>query len=373
VRYVNSEGTTYKRQRSLVSLRVNADTQATDGMPLTDYEALYARSMAGLPPRDEMMKRARAVADRLNAMRKAPLPERYAGPVLFEGQAAGELFLETLGASLTGNPRTVVDDLRFEGMFSANAGLNDKIGTHVLPDSVSIKDDPSVREFHGQQLFGNYQVDDDGVKAVATDLIDKGILKTLLHTRGLILNTTHSSANRRANGASPSNLLFTVEKPMTAGQLKAELLRTVQQRGKEYGIVVRRIGNEQLEYTPLRSRIIMNGAGNAPGTLRVQPIIEAYKIYPDGHEEPARNLEINAMAMADFRNILAFGEPSTVYTAPINILNRTPMIAVAYFQPGGPLEVSANVPSMLFEDVTLTTPTGDVPIPPFSTHPYFDK
>jgi hypothetical protein len=35
--------------------------------------------------------------------------------------------------------------------------------------------------------------------------------------------------------------------------------------------------------------------------------------------------------------------------------------------------VSANVPSMLFEDVTLVKPTGDVPIPPFSTHPYFDK
>ena len=28
---------------------------------------------------------------------------------------------------------------------------------------------------------------------------------------------------------------------------------------------------------------------------------------------------------------------------------------------------------MLFEDVTLTKPSGDVPIPPFSTHPYFDK
>ena len=77
--------------------------------------------------------------------------------------------------------------------------------------------------------------------------------------------------------------------------------------------------------------------------------------------------------MADFRNILAFSEPATVYTAPIQILNRTPMTGIAFVQPGGPTGVSANVPSMLFEDVTLTKPSGDVPIPPFSTQPYFDK
>jgi hypothetical protein len=136
--------------------------------------------------------------------------------VLFEGQAAGELFLQIVCASLTSSPRTVVDDIRFEGMFSANAGLNDKIGSRVLLDSVSLKDAPSAREFHCQPLFGNYQVDDDGVKAGETEVVEKGILKTLLHTRGLIPNTTHSTASHRGFGASPSNLLFTVDKPMTA-------------------------------------------------------------------------------------------------------------------------------------------------------------
>jgi hypothetical protein len=117
----------------------------------------------------------------------------------------------------------------------------------------------------------------------------------------------------------------------------------------------------------------MGGSGNAPGTLRVQPLLEAYKVFPDGHEEAVRNLEISGLTMVDFRNILGFSEPSTVYTAPVQILNRTPMTGIAFVQPGGPMEVSANVPSMLFEDVTLTKPTGDVPIPPFSRHPYFDK
>lgn len=59
-------------------------------------------------------------------------------------------------------------------MFSANGGLTDKIGSRILPDSVSLKDAPSAREFHGQPLFGNYQVDDDGVKGGETELVDKG-------------------------------------------------------------------------------------------------------------------------------------------------------------------------------------------------------
>jgi hypothetical protein len=130
------------------------------------------------------------------------------------------------------------------------------------------------------------------------------------------------------------------------------LIRIVQQRNKEYGIAVRRIANAQLLASPLRSRMIMAGSGSAPGTLRVQPLLEASKVFADGHEEPVRSLDVSGLTMADFRNILAFSEPSTVYTAPVQIINRTPMTGIALVQPGGPMEVSANVPAMLFVDVT---------------------
>ena len=52
---------------------------------------------------------------------------------------------------------------------------------------------------------------------------------------------------------------------MTAEQLKAELIRIVQHRNKDYGIVVRRIASVQLMASLLRSRVIMGGSGNAPG------------------------------------------------------------------------------------------------------------
>src|SRR5580658_294353 len=171
----------------------------------------------------------------------------------------------------------------------------------------------------------------------------------------------------------PSNLLFSAEKSMTGEQLKAELIRLLTQRHKEYGILVRRIGNPQLLTSLARTRAILNSLSNGPGSISVEPILEAYKVFTDGHEEPVRNLNINGLTLDAFRSIVAISEPSTVYTAPVRILNRSPLAGVSFLQPGGPLVVSTNSPALLFADLTLERPPGAVPIPPFSGHPYFDR
>ena len=370
--YVNSEGTNYARHKSFVELRSSADTQATDGMPLEDFDVVYARSLGDLPSREDLAKRVRALADRLSNLRKAQLVDRYSGPVLFEGEAAAELFLQAFVSAVIGTPRVVVDDVRLDGLFQNNGGFADKIGARVLPDFLSLKDVPSARDFHGGPLFGSYQVDEDGVKAGETALVDKGILQTLLHTRALIPDTTHSTASRRSNTAMPSNLIFSAEKTMTDEQLKSELIRVIGQRHKEYGILVRRMGNQQLLANLARARVVLFNRSSGPGSISVQPVLEAYKVFPDGHEEVARNLDINGLTLDAFRNILAVSEPSAIYTAPVMILNRAPVTNLSFLQPGGPLVVSTNAPSMLFEDMTLERPSGDVPIPPFSAHPYFD-
>ena len=340
-------------------------------MPLTDFDVVYAHSLTELPSREVLAKRVRSLATRMAELRKAQLLDRYTGPVLFEGESAAELFLQAVGTAMVGTPRTVVDDLRFEGMFRNNGGFSDKVGARILPEFLGLKDAPAAREFHGMPLFGSYQVDDDGVKAGETVLVDKGFLQTLLHTRALIPDTTHSTGNRRSTGAMPSNLLFSTEKQMTEEQLKAELIRMVTQRHKEFGILVRRMGNPQLQANLGRSRIIIFNNSSGPGAISVEPIVEAYKVFVDGHEEPVRDLNLTGLTLDAFRSILAVSEPSTVYTAPVRIINRSPMTGVSFLQPGGPMVVSTNAPSMLFEDITLERPSGDVPIPPFSGHPFF--
>ena len=70
---------------------------------------------------------------------------------------------------------------------------------------------------------------------------------------------------------------------------------------------------------------------------------------------------------------MAASEPTTVYTAPVRFVNRIPLMGISFTQPGGPMVISTNIPNLLFEDLALEKPNGDVPILPFSEHPYFDK
>jgi PmbA/TldA metallopeptidase C-terminal domain len=371
--YVNSEGTTFTRNTSSVSVKVNADTQAVDGLPLADFLVVYGRSMQELPPREELAKRIRALQARLESLRKAPLVERYTGPVLFEDQAAAELFMQTMGSALAGAPRLVVEDSRMERMYNTDAGLAERVGARVLPDFLTITDNPSAKEFHGQPLMGSYQVDEEGVKAGSTVVVDQGVLKVLLHTRSLVPGTTQSTASRRGMGTTPSNLVFTASKSMPSDQLKAELIRLIKQRNKEFGISVRRMSDQQLMMSLMRSRVIIFGSSNAPGTIDVEPLIEAYKVFPDGHEELVRNLTINGLTMGALKDILAVSDSPAVQTMPYRQRIFLPMTAGMTNVGTGPALVSVVIPNLLFDEMTLQRPKGDVPNLPFTRHPFFDK
>ncbi len=196
-RFVNSEGTSYVRAMTTAALQVYADAQASDGMPVSDTEAIRASSLEQLPPREEIVKRIREFQARMERLSSAAIVERYTGPVLFEPGAAGELFLQAMASALSGVPRPVVEDLRFQRIYAANGGFADRVGARVFPDFLTVTDNPAATEFHGQPLYGGYPVDDDGVVPHPTVVVDKGILKTLLHSRALLPGTTRSTASRR--------------------------------------------------------------------------------------------------------------------------------------------------------------------------------
>jgi predicted Zn-dependent protease len=210
------------------------------------------------------------------------------------------------------------------------------------------------------------------VKTGPTLLIDHGILKTLLHTRALIPDTTQSTASRRGTGPMPSNLILTAEKGLPADQLKAELLRQTKLRGKEFGIVVRRMGNPQLDISLNRSRVIVGPGANAPGSIRVEPLTEVYKVYLDGREELIRNLEINGLTLGAYKDIVAASEDVTVYSAPIRVAVSSPANGLTFSVVAGPNVVSIAAPSMLFDDMTLQRPAGEIPNLPFVKHPFFE-
>jgi PmbA/TldA metallopeptidase C-terminal domain/PmbA/TldA metallopeptidase central domain len=361
IRYVNSEGTRYTRRETMVILVVMAVTQAPDGRPSENASIHFARTLEGLPAKAQLLAEVRRLGQQLTAVRAAPLLEdTYNGPVLFANEAAAEVFAQAFAPRLVAAKRAVVENPQLEAALAQfDNPFMDKLGARVLPESFTVVDDATRSEFAGAPLFGSGKVDDEGVPTREVKLVDAGRLKTLLTSRVPSRGLLESSGSRHGGGPAPSNLLVTSSEGLTPEAMKAELLKLVQERGKPYGVIVRQIVRPQFR--------LQRDQPMAPNrdSSRIEPAILAYKVFPDGHEELLRNVEVSGITASAFKDILAAGNDPLVYHTPFAIFRPGSM-------PGVEL-ASLAVPSLLFDDVTLKAPSGATPKPPVAKHPFFDR
>ena len=120
------------------------------------------------------------------AMRPSPLVPDYTGPVLFDAPAAGSVLAQVLAPSLSGARPPLSTMPAFDEIMERMGGRSEwsgRVGTRVLPANVSLVDDPTLEEFKGQPLLGDYEVDDEGVKAQRVDWSKTASLKDLLMSR----------------------------------------------------------------------------------------------------------------------------------------------------------------------------------------------
>jgi predicted Zn-dependent protease len=377
-RYVNSEGTKFKRSDPGVSLGARAEGYAPDGLPLRDFAAFFGRSMGDLPSKEKLAGEIRAIGERMNAMREGKILETYNGPVLFEGEAAAELLAQVLLPRLIASRQMVTDNAQMEMFMRSQGGnLADKIGARVLPAFVKLEDSPALDRFGSARLVGGYSIDDDGVPAGRTVLVESGILKALLGTRNPARAALKSTGNRRGEGASPTNVILTAQGGMKEKKLREKLLSLVKERGLEYGVVVRRIGNPYLipasgDLMVSAMRMGMGGQGGG-----VESALAVYKIYPDGREEAARNVAFDEVDVSSFKDIVAVSDAPAVVTLPYARAGMSAMAerlaGIFGAAGGGPPVISVVTPDLLFEEITLKKPGGDMPKPPIAQHPYFAK
>jgi hypothetical protein len=369
-RYRNSEGSTFTRSKLAYTIRVDAETQAADGLPIHDTLQFFGASLSELPGKTDLVVKAQDMGERLLKLRAASSLESYNGPVLFEGQAAAEVFAQTFAPGLVASRIPDSDDPRFStffkqmlGQMGLSASFLDRIGGRVLPESLDLVDDPRARDYQGSRLQGTYDMDDDAVPSRATRLVEKGTLKTLLASRVPVRNITHSTGSRRSMGAVPSNLILTCEKPATAAELRAELLRRVKDRGLDYGIVVRRTGSGADSLVRVAA-MMSSGPQSTPSNT----LLEVYKVFPDGHEVLVKGAQLSGLTAATFRDIVAAGDKPVVFDQQF-IPSPTSVFGMGM---AGSFDLPVSsfvVPSLLFEEVSLTGAEGPFPAPPATKAP----
>ena len=346
--YINSEGTAYVHERPSVQVSAWASTQTADGTFLEDVERYQSR-FDELPALEALAPRVRAMAEALSGRREAESLDRYSGPVLFEGQAAAELFADVFAPKLLAVRVPSADGARFERTAArARNSFVDKIGARVLPRFLDVSDDPTVDRFGEHRLHGGYRVDDEGVPAAPTLLVERGRLKTLLTTRNPVQGVEARAGNRRGIGPLPSNLIVGTDNGLSPNALGEELMALAEERGNEFGIVVRRLSGRS--------------------------IVRAVKAYPDGREVPIRKAELSGFSVSAFKDIVAVSETPTVHTLRFPTARTSTLRATSavFGSPRYDTTGSVVVPDLLFEEVTLRRPLGNPPKPPVAGHPYFE-
>jgi predicted Zn-dependent protease len=348
---VNSEGTELRYPDKLVYVRVRATAQSADGMALHDAVVFHAHDVDRLPSEVEMKNQVTRFAENLCKLAAAPVGDTYNGPILFEGNAAAQLVAEVLGKNLGLTRRPVSD--RGRGGFFQPSELEGRQGSRIMPDFMTVVDDPTQTEWRGRPLLGHYEVDREGVLPKPLTLVEKGVLKNFLLTRQPVRGFEGSNGRALLPGpygtstAGFGNLFVKSAEPVTPAELKKKLLEMCKNRGKPYGIVVRKLDfPSSASFAELRQ--MMTRGGQSGGGVRVSLPTMVYRIYPDGKEELVRGVRFGGVSARSLKDIVATGDDETAFEFLDNPAPFALMGAGGYVT-----EACIVAPSMLIDDLEL--------------------
>jgi predicted Zn-dependent protease len=344
-RKVSSEGTAIITPSVSTRLIMEAQTRADDGMDLLRVETFQAPSAKTLPEERELTAKAEKMATDLDALRKAPVAEPYAGPALLSGRAAAVFFHEVLGHRLEGHRQRDEDE---------GQTFTKKVGQEVLPKFLSIVDDPTKKEINGIKLAGTYDYDDEGVPAQRVEVITDGVLKNFLMSRMPIKDFEHSNGHgRNQPGLMPTgrqgNLIVSSSVTVPERDMRQKLIDEIKKQNKPYGLYFDDI---QGGFT-LTTRQL-------PQAFQVLPVV-VYKIYADGRpDELVRGVDIVGTPLAALTRIIATSDEQHVFNGVCGAES-------------GSVPVSAVAPAMLFSEMEVQKRGHEHDRPPILPPPGFEN
>jgi len=360
---MNTEGTELRTSKRLAAVEAAFDTQADDGMPLHNYYAVYVAKPGDIPDPATISKGLTQAGSQLMQLRSAPLVPDYTGPVLFDASASGSVLAQVMAASLSGARPPLSMMGAFDQIMDRMGGRSEwtgRVGTRVLPTSVSLIDDPTMADYQGHPLLGQYEIDDEGVKGQRIELVQNGVLKNLLMSRRPGPEFQSSNGHARSAMLSDtkplaSNLIFQSSDASNAADLRKKFLDACRQDGHEWCVEVKRMDNPALSSISQQdfSDFLGSIAGGVASGERM-PLLY-YRVYvADGREELVRGGHIEGLSLRSIRNMLAIGDDLAVYDYTQNPAAGFAGTALGSFggiQGGIPSSIVA--PSLLLEEVEI--------------------
>ncbi len=295
--FVNSEGSKIQHFQKNYYLSLVVVSRAEDGMEIPRHRTFFTADINKFPTDDELSQVVKSMIREVKELKEAPILNAYTGPAIFSGKASGVLFHEVLGHRIEAQRMKNASDSKT---------FKHRLNKKVLNEDISVISDPTLNILENSELNGHYRYDNQGVKAQPVTVIENGILKNFLLSRTMVKGFSKSNGHGRKavarNSASrQSNLIIKTSTPYTDSQLKAMLIKQVQQQNLEYG----------LYFDDVVGGFTYVSWGN-PNTFKVIPI-RVFKIYPDGSEELYRGVDIIGTPLSTFEEITAAGDHYSVF------------------------------------------------------------
>jgi len=312
---VNTEGTVLRQGYTGYDGAISVGGQAADGMRLSRDNGTVAVSAKELESAAAFHKRAVDDLKSFEELRNAPVvsADDYHGPVLFSGDAAADVIDRLLVPNIEADRPEMGTTARTTGAYSSS------FKARVLPEMLSVTDDPLQAKFDGKALLGAYSVDDEGVQAQSVDIIVNGKLENFLVGREPIKDFDTSNGHGRAAPAQAAHsragvILVKSSQPLSKGELNKRLLTMAKEQGRDV-YSVETLGGELL-----------------PRLL--------YLVHPDGTRQLVRGAIFDELDNRSLRSdIVAAGNDPYVS----NSLGTVPQTTIA--------------PSMLFDDIGVKRAT----------------
>lgn len=295
--FVDSRGTKIKTPFSFIRLTYSLYGRGADGMEISRFGDYNLRSMADLPTAQKLAADVQKSMEELESLALAPEGMPDSAPVILKGRAAAVFAHEVMGHRLEG------DDQK-----NASSGqtLTGKVGQQVISPLISITAEPTLKEFNQEPLRGYYEYDDEGVKAQAVTLIEKGILKNFMMKSSPIEGFCASNGHGRKNtgfraAARMSVLRVKAENTISYDELEQKLLAEIKRQNKPYGYIVEDLSGG---FTFTTSAM--------PQSFKLETKM-VYKVYPDGKKELVRGLDIVGTPLVSFSRIVAAADDDTIF------------------------------------------------------------
>src|ERR1700730_13012508 len=342
---VNTEGTRLGFGQVHYRLELYVQSKAPDGMDINRYANFDWLNPKDAPDEKTVSARIETMIQETESLDKAPLVDPYAGPALLTGRAAAVFFHEVFGHRAEGFRQKDINE---------GQTFTSKVGEQILPDFISIQDDPTEASFGGQMLLGNYPYDDEGVKAEHVALVDHGVLRTFLMSRSPLVNIPHSNGHgRRQLGFVPvarqGNLIVSSSRMVTNDQLRQKLVELVRTQGKPFGLLI----------DDIAGGLTFTGRGN-PQAFQVLPLM-VYKVFPDGRaDQLVRGVDIVGTPLVSLTKIVATGDTPDIFNGYCGAES-------------GSVPVSAVAPAILISEMEVQKKQTSTDRPPILSPPAHDR